>query len=67
MTFLLGTATAAHQVEGNNTHSDFWIQENMEHTMFVEPSLDACDHYNRFEEDIRLMKVAGSECLPFFD
>ncbi|WP_434352065.1 glycoside hydrolase family 1 protein [Trichococcus flocculiformis] len=65
MTFLLGTATAAHQVEGNNTHSDFWIQENMEHTIFVEPSLDACDHYNRFEEDIRLMKEAGLNAYRF--
>ncbi len=22
--FLLGTATAAHQVEGNNVHNDIW-------------------------------------------
>jgi len=23
--FLWGTATAAHQVEGNNVNSDFWV------------------------------------------
>ena len=23
--FLWGTAAAAHQVEGSNTHSDFWL------------------------------------------
>ena len=26
--FIWGTATAAHQVEGNNTNSDFWLLEN---------------------------------------
>lgn len=56
--FLLGAATAAHQVEGNNTNSDCWAMEQMEHTAYVEPSLDAVDHYNRYEEDIRLMAEA---------
>lgn len=65
MEFLLGTATAAHQVEGNNVHSDFWAQENMNYSMFNEPSLDACDHYNRFEEDIKLMKATGLNAYRF--
>ena len=30
--FIWGTATAAHQVEGNNTNSDFW---HLEHTKAV--------------------------------
>lgn len=63
--FLLGAATAAHQVEGNNIHSDYWTQENMEFTSFVEPSGDACDHYNRFEEDIRMMAEAGLNAYRF--
>ena len=42
--FMLGASTAAHQVEGNNTNSDYWVMENMEHSQFVEPSLDAVDH-----------------------
>lgn len=42
--FLVGAATAAYQVEGNNTHSDFWIQENIKHSSYVEKSLDAVDH-----------------------
>ncbi len=29
--FLWGTATAAHQVEGNNTNSDFWAMEFAPH------------------------------------
>ena len=36
--FLLGASTAAHQVEGNNTNSDCWAMEHMEHTSYVEPS-----------------------------
>ncbi len=63
--FLLGTATAAHQVEGNNTNSDFWVQENMKFTSFTEPSGIACDHYNRYEEDIKLLAAAGLNAYRF--
>ena len=63
--FLLGAATAAHQVEGNNTNSDNWAQEQMQHSSFVEPSGDACDHYNRYEEDISLMAKAGLNAYRF--
>ncbi|MFV0362455.1 MAG: family 1 glycosylhydrolase [Suipraeoptans sp.] len=62
---LIGAATAAHQVEGNNIYSDFWAQEQMQHSNFAEPSLDACDHYNRYEEDILLMKQAGLNAYRF--
>ena len=63
--FLIGAATAAHQVEGNNVNSDYWAQEHMEFTSFNEPSGDACDHYNRYEEDIRLMAEAGLNAYRF--
>ena len=63
--FLLGAATAAHQVEGNNTNSDCWAMEQMEHTSFTEPSLDAVDHYHRYREDIRLMADAGLNAYRF--
>ena len=63
--FLIGAATAAHQVEGNNINSDYWAQEHMEHTSFVEPSGEACDHYNRFEEDIKLLADAGLNAYRF--
>ncbi|MBE6978844.1 MAG: glycoside hydrolase family 1 protein [Ruminococcaceae bacterium] len=63
--FLIGAATAAHQVEGNNIHSDYWAQEQMPHSGFAEPSLDACDHYNRFEEDIALLAKAGLNAYRF--
>lgn len=63
--FLIGAATAAHQVEGNNINSDYWAMEQMENTSFDEPSLDAVDHYNRYEEDIRLMAQAGLNAYRF--
>ena len=63
--FFIGAATAAHQVEGNNIHSDYWAQELLPHTSFAEPSGLACDHYNRFEEDIRLLAGAGLNAYRF--
>lgn len=63
--FLLGASTAAHQVEGNNIHSDFWAMEQMENSSFEEPSLDAVDHYNYFREDIGLMADAGLNAYRF--
>lgn len=67
--FLWGTATSAHQVEGNNIYSDWWEwekseerikslrQEGKETNEFV--SGDACDHYHRLEEDFDLVKQGG--------
>ena len=63
--FFIGAATAAHQVEGNNIHSDYWAQEHLPHTSFTEPSGEACDHYNRFEEDIKLLADAGLNAYRF--
>lgn len=63
--FLLGAATSAHQVEGNNTHSDYWLQEQMPHSSFTEPSGIACDHYNRYEEDIKLLASVGLNAYRF--
>lgn len=63
--FLIGAATAAHQVEGNNIHSDLWAMEHMKHTSFIEPSLDAVDHYNRYEKDIKLMADVGLNAYRF--
>ena len=63
--FLFGAATAAHQVEGNNIHSDYWLMENLKNSNFIEPSLDAVDHYNRYEEDIKLLAEAGLNAYRF--
>ena len=63
--FFVGAATAAHQVEGNNIHSDYWAQEQLPHTSFAEPSGIACDHYNKYEEDIKLLADAGLNAYRF--
>jgi beta-glucosidase len=59
--FIWGAATAAHQVEGNNTHSDFWLLEHTEGTAFAEPSGDACDQLHRYPQDIAMLAGLGFE------
>lgn len=63
--FLWGTATAAHQVEGNNTNSDVWVMEHVPGAPYVEPSGDACDHYQRYREDIALLAELGFNTYRF--
>ncbi|WP_202622683.1 glycoside hydrolase family 1 protein [Candidatus Enterococcus huntleyi] len=65
MRFMMGAATAAHQVEGNNRQSDAWVMENVSHTTHSEPSGMATDHYNRFKEDIDYLKKAGLNTYRF--
>ncbi|MCL2594096.1 MAG: family 1 glycosylhydrolase [Promicromonosporaceae bacterium] len=61
--FLWGAATAAHQIEGNNTNSDFWANEGRMPGM--ERSGDACDSYHRYREDMQLMVDAGLNSYRF--
>lgn len=63
--FLWGTATAAHQVEGNNVNNDVWLLEHVPGTIFTEPSGDACDHYHRYREDIALLAELGFNMYRF--
>ena len=63
--FLWGAATAAHQVEGNNVNSNWWVLEHTPGTPIVEPSGDAADHYHRYPEDLRLLADAGLNSYRF--
>jgi beta-glucosidase len=63
--FLWGAATAAHQVEGNNTNSSHWVDEYSPETHVAEPSGDACDSYHRYPEDIALLAGAGLNAYRF--
>lgn len=63
--FLWGTATAAHQVEGNNVYCDNWLFEHVPGTIYAEPSGDACDHYHRYPEDIALLAELGFNTYRF--
>lgn len=63
--FMIGASTAAHQVEGNNTHSDCWVLENLPHTMYKEKSGNGVDHYHRYEEDLDYLKNEGMNTYRF--
>ncbi len=58
--FLIGAASAAHQVEGNNTHSDWWYWEQQGR---LPKSGEACDHYNRYEEDFKIAHDLGLNAM----
>ncbi len=69
--FLWGTATAAHQVEGNcdNDNWGAWEQAPDEHG---KPRIKngqkaglACDHWNRYLEDISLLQALGVKAYRF--
>ncbi len=53
--FTWGTATAAHQIEGNqsNNWTDFEAEKGLER------SGEACDHWNRWREDFGLLSDLG--------
>jgi beta-glucosidase len=63
--FIWGTATSAHQVEGANYNSDWWVWEHEPSSPCREPSGDACDHYHRYREDIELLARLGFNAYRF--
>src|SRR2546421_617297 len=55
--FLWGTATAAHQVEGNNHGNDWWDWEQPPGAIRSGDRSDpACDHFQRFQDDFDLLR-----------
>jgi beta-glucosidase len=63
--FVWGTATSAHQVEGGNWNNDWWAWEHAPDSPCQEPSGDACDHWHRYPEDIRLCAELGFRAYRF--
>jgi beta-glucosidase len=58
--FLWGTASAAHQVEGNDRNCDWWEFEHEPGRIANgDTSEVACDHYNRYREDFSLLRELG--------
>jgi beta-glucosidase len=57
--FTWGTATAAHQIEGGNTNNNWWRFEHTEGSGAEESSGDACDSFNRWNEDVDLVQSLG--------
>lgn len=60
--FLWGVATAAHQVEGNCSNNEWSIWEKDESII---PAGNACDHWNRYKEDIQRIKNLGVTAYRF--
>lgn len=63
--FTWGTATAAHQIEGGNTNNDWWAFEHDPASGCTEPSGDACDSWNRWEDDADLVASLGFDNYRF--
>jgi len=61
--FLWGAATAAHQIEGNNVHSDWWAAEQAGRLPYR--SGQACDSWNRWPQDIALLTDIGLNAYRF--
>jgi beta-glucosidase len=55
--FLMGAATAAHQVEGGNRLNDWWPME--EGGLLPHRSGDACRHFELYERDFDLARSFG--------
>ncbi len=69
--FIWGVASAAHQVEGGHTSNNWSNWENTSypdgrpHIARGEKCGLACDHWNRYPEDIKLMKELGVSSYRF--
>ena len=63
--FVWGVATAGHQIEGNNINSDYWVLENLPGSNFKDRSGDACDSWNRWREDVALLRDLGVSAYRF--
>ena len=69
--FMWGTATAAHQVEGNNTNNNWYRFEHQKDSN-GKPRIHnndksglAADHWNRYNQDIGLMNKLGVKYYRF--
>ncbi|HEY1650613.1 MAG TPA: family 1 glycosylhydrolase [Acidimicrobiales bacterium] len=63
--FTWGTATAAHQIEGGNFNNDWWAFEQAPGSVCTEPSGDACDSWERWEEDADAVAALGLDNYRF--
>lgn len=67
--FLWGAATSAHQTEGNCTNNTWseWeksVDQNGARRVQEESGI-ACDHWNRYKDDIQLLKKTGANSYRF--
>ncbi|MDW8215452.1 MAG: hypothetical protein RMJ55_18015 [Roseiflexaceae bacterium] len=58
--FLWGTATSAHQVEGQNTNNQWWVWEQQGHCWHGDVSGDACGWWRDAEGDLDRAAALGT-------
>lgn len=63
--FLWGSATAGHQIEGDNFHCQRWKQEQENTDPQCVPSGKACNSWKLYREDIALLKELGHKAYRF--
>ncbi|WP_226635077.1 glycoside hydrolase family 1 protein [Novosphingobium profundi] len=63
--FRWGAATAAYQVEGNNTNSDTWALEHADPTTFTDMSGDAANSFELWPRDLDLVITLGLDTYRF--
>jgi beta-glucosidase len=57
--FSWGTSTSGYQTEGGGSNTDWWRYERAEGTHCEEECGDACDSWNRYEQDLDLIVELG--------
>lgn len=63
--FLLGASTAAHQIEGGNVNSNWWVLEHAPGSHVETPSGDAADAFHRWPDDLDLLAELGFNAYRF--
>ena len=63
--FLWGTATAGHQVEGNDVNSDMWFLEQLQPTLFAEHVGDANNSLELWPVDLDLVRSLNLNAYRF--
>lgn len=63
--FLWGSATSAHQIEGDDIHSINWRDQNEHPEIFIHHSGKACNSYQMYKEDVELIHQLGHQAYRF--
>lgn len=65
--FIWGSGSAAHQIEGDNIHNQWWKMETApeKNPAIKEPSGKACNSWQMMDEDIRLLRELGHRAYRF--
>lgn len=63
--FIWGSATSAHQIEGDDIHSINWRDQTEHPERFIHHSGKACNSYALYKEDVALLVKLGHQAYRF--